>query len=385
MPAHACIMAGMVRSSFGTLKKEPATMKVMLASAAFALAALVTVPTQADLQQGAPDLQEAGPLAFAPEGVLLVGDPQSAAVFAIDTGDKKAGKERASLNVEGIDEKIAAMLGTTTKQILINDVAVNPESKHVYLSVSRGRGPDALPVILRVDGAGKISELSLKDVPFAKASLPNAPADAGSGRRNQRRESITDLAYVDGQVFVAGLSNEEFASKLRSIPYPFGKVNEGTSVEIYHGAHGKFETRSPVRTFAPFEIGGEPHLLAAYTCTPLVKFPVSDLKPGQKLQGVTLAELGNRNRPLDMIVYQKDGKRFILMANSSRGMMKISTENIEHAEGITKKINDTAGLPYQTLAEMKGVVQLDRLDERQAVVLVQTESGSLNLRTIELP
>ena len=47
------------------------------------------------------------------------------------------------------------------------------------------------------------------------------------------------------------------ASKLRSIPYPFAKADEGTSVEIFHGAHGRFETQSPVRTFTSYEIGGE--------------------------------------------------------------------------------------------------------------------------------
>ena len=30
----------------------------------------------------------AGPLAFGPEGVLFIGDPQGAAIFAIDTGDR---------------------------------------------------------------------------------------------------------------------------------------------------------------------------------------------------------------------------------------------------------------------------------------------------------
>ena len=54
------------------------------------------------------------------------------------------------------------------------------------------------------------------------------------------------MAFIDGRLFVAGLSNEEFASKLRSVPYPFAAVDNGTSVEIFHGNHGQLETRSPV-------------------------------------------------------------------------------------------------------------------------------------------
>ena len=33
--------------------------------------------------------------------------------------------------------------------------------------------------------------------------------------------TITDLAWVDGVAVVAGLSNEEFTSRLRRVPYPF--------------------------------------------------------------------------------------------------------------------------------------------------------------------
>jgi len=225
----------------------------------------------------------------------------------------------------------------------------------------------------------------LDNVKYDQAKLPNPPADSGTGRRNQRGESITDLAYVDGRLLIAGLSNEEFASKLRSLPYPFEGADAGTSVEIFHGAHGRFETASPVRTFVPYEIAGEPHLLAAYTCTPLVKFPLSELQTGAKVMGTTVAELGNRNRPLDMIVYQQDGKDFLLIANSSRGIMKVTTEGVDIDEGITERINGTAGVKYDTVEELKGVVQLDSFDDAHAVVLVQNEDGAIDLRTIALP
>lgn len=198
-------------------------------------------------------------------------------------------------------------------------------------------------------------------------------------------ESITDLAYLDGTVFIAGLSNEEFASKLRKIKYPFESADAGTSVEIFHGAHGQYETRSPIRTFATYNIDSDPHLLAAYTCTPLVKFPVTKLTSGEKVLGTTVAELGNRNRPLDMIIYQQDDKDFVLMANSARGLMKISTDGIADIEGISKRIQGTAGLEYDSISDIEGVVQLDRLNTGHAVVLVQADSGAQSLKSIPLP
>lgn len=341
------------------------------------------------LSKGTPKLQSAGPLAFGPEGILFVSDPKGAAIFAIATNDTK-GDDTKAINVEGIDAKIASMLGTKTDDVLINDVAVNPASGMAYLSVSRGRGPDAIPAIVRVHSSGRPEALSLKDMAYAKAELPNAPADKVSGegrrRRNNRTESITDITYHDGKLVVAGLSNEEFASNLRAIPFPFEKVDGGTAIEIFHGAHGKYETRSPVRTFAMFRIGGEPHVLAAYTCTPLVTIPLAELESGKKVQGRTVAELGNRNRPLDMIVYEKDGKSFLLMANSARGVMKVSTDGIEDREGITERVGGggKAGQSYETIETLEGVVQLDRLNDRQALVLVKTDAGH-DLRTFDLP
>jgi hypothetical protein len=356
-----------------------------------ALATLIAAATSAnaEMTQGKPDIKSAGPLAFSPDGVLFVGDPQGAAVFAIDAKDTAGNPNEAELNVEGIDGKVAAALGTTADDILINDMAVNPASGKVFLSVSRGRGPDAIPVLLTVDPKGQIAEFPLDNVSYAKAELPNPPEDrvVGEGRRrqNNRLESITDLLYLDGNLYIAGLSNEEFASNLRSIPFPFEDANEGASIEIFHGNHGQYETRSPVRTFTVVDIEDTPHLLAAYTCTPLVKIPLNMLKPGEKIRGDTIAELGNRNRPLDMIVYQKDGERFVLMANNARGVMKIPMEGVSDAEAITEPVEEEkAGVEYETLEGVEGVVQLDRLNYDNAVLLVESDSG-VSLKTMALP
>ena len=158
-----------------------------------------------------------------------------------------------------------------------------------------------------------------------------------------------------------------------------------TTVEIYHGAHGKFETRSPIRTFIPMDIEGEVNLVASYTCTPLVRFPVKRLEPGSHIKGTTVAELGNRNRPLDMIQYEKDGKHYILMANSARGIMKIDTRDIGAIEGITEKVSGTRGLGYETIEDWIGVIQLDRLDEKHAIIVSTSEAGAGQLKQVPLP
>jgi hypothetical protein len=338
------------------------------------------------LKSGKAGLQSAGVLAFGSDAILFVGDSQGAKVFALDTADREAGSGKVS--VAGINEKVAAMLGTAADQVLINDMAVNPISKKIYLSVSRGRGPDATPVIVRINSAGKIEELPLDSIKHDSVEIADAPSADAKDRRGDslRLQSITDLAYVDGKVFIAGLSNEEFSSTLRSVDFPFSSASQGSSVEIFHGNHGRWETNSPVRTFVPYEIQSETNLLAAYTCTPLVKFPVSKLKPGTKVVGTTIAELGNRNRPLDMIVYKQGGVDQLLMSNSSRGVMKMSMKDVGTFGAITSRVEEEKrGLPYETVESLQGIEQLDLLDDANAVILARAESGSLDLKTIALP
>jgi len=347
-------------------------------------AALAFCATPASLTAGKVDLKSAGPLAFGPDGVLFVGDSIGAAVVALDTQDTKPGPASAQLEIKGLNQKVAAMLGTSADQILINDVKVNPVSKNIYLSVSRGRGPDAMPAILKIDTAGKITALSLDNIKHLTATLPNIPDTKATGQRNDPRlQIITDIAYVDGKVLVAGLSNEEFSSNLRNIPWPFQQVDKGASIEIFHGSHGQYETKSPVRTFTPYTINGEQYILAAYTCTPLVKIPVSSLKSGAKVEGTTIAELGAGNRPLDMVPYKKDGKEYILMANSDRGVIKLSADKLETYKPITKP-TDITGVPYQTVAGLRGVTQLEKYDDSHAVILTDA-NGSQDLRAIALP
>ena len=357
-------------------------------SAAFVIAsATLAVAAPKALKVGSPRLESAGRLAFGPNGVLFVADSRGAAIYAIETEDAK--QPTGLINVDAIDVKIAAMLGIAPKNLLIRDVAVSPTSGKAYVAVARGRGPEAKPAIVRVDNSGKLELLSLKKVKFSKAELLDAPSRDAKDRRQRplRAQSITDIEFVDGKLLVAGLSNEEFASTLRSIPFPFDDVKRGTGVEIFHGAHGKLETHAPVRTFVPFTIEGQMQLLAAYTCTPLVRFPVSDLKAGAKVRGTTIAELGNRNRPLDMITYKKEGKDWLLLANDRRGVMKITTDGIMEVEPVTEHVKGggKAGISYETIEAWKRIYELDRLGENYAIVLRKTSEETYNLESRPLP
>jgi hypothetical protein len=360
---------------------------ILAAAVSLSVAPAATRAVESPVNGTGPAFKSIGPLTFSPDGLLFAADTQAASIYALELGALAQGGAPGAKAVAGIDQQIAALVGTDVREITVTDLAVHPTTRNAYLSVMRGQGATAAAMLLRVDGAGRIQPIAVDKVKFSKVDLPNAPAaNDANPARNPRTSSITDMAFVDGRLYVAGLSNEEFSSKLRSVPYPFSTVDTGTSVEIYHGNHGAFETRSPVYTFVPYRINGETNLIAGYLCTPLVTFPVNNLKPGAKVLGTTIAELGNRNRPLDMVLYKKGGKEFLLMSNNSRGVMKIPTEGFANAQQITARVtSETGGVPFETVTSLKGVEQLDLLDDARTIVLARSDAGTLNLDVVALP
>jgi hypothetical protein len=352
------------------------------------------------LKLGKPELKSAAQLAFGPEGILFVGDSRQASIFAIATEDTKpapAGK----VEVKAVNEKIAAMLGIAPDQLLINDVKVNPISHKIYLALSRGRGANGVPVILTLDGSGKFSEFSLNNVRFSSISLPDVPVEKpdaavkfpeGMSNANLRVRSISDLSYIDGKVLVSGMSNEDFTSDMRSIPFPFkASADKSTGVRIWHSAHGRYETQAPVDKFIPYKIDNKDYILASYACTPLVKIPVDSLKSGEKVTGSTIAEIGHHNTPLEMFAYTRGGSPFILMAGSTRGVIKLNASGLGSAKPLTPPTTqceasedrnrirgcdgDIAGVPYVTISDLKGVWQMAKLDETQAVVIADRSAA----------
>ena len=341
---------------------------------------------QATGAPAAPVFQSIGPLSFGADGVLFAADTQAATVYALELGDKALRRRcRDPGGRRHRSENRGASRHRGAKGNEHHGSGRAPRTRNAYIAVMRGQGTASKPALLRVDGAGKIEVVSFENLKHTKVTLPNAPNAGTNPQRDPRQQSITDMAFTDGRLYIAGLSNEEFASKLRSVKYPFAAADNGTSVEIFHGNHGQLETRSPVYAFLPYSINNPPHLVAAYLCTPLVKFPVATLQPGTKVVGTTIAELGNRNRPIDMLLYKKDGREFLLMSNTARGVMKIPTDGFATAAPITARVaTETGGVGYETVATMKGIEQLDLLDANRSLALSRVDGG-LNLMTVALP
>ena len=338
-------------------------------------------------------------MVFAPDGTLFLGDSMGGAVFAVATSGDPAG-EADPVQLTDIESKIGARIGTDASQVLIHDMAVHPISHEVYLAVSRGRADwDSIwklpnhvadaSILLKVKLDGTIDEVSLDDVRFARVALPNP---VGTDKKHAfmtdldlRTDTITDMAYTEGTLFVAGLSNEEFASALWRVPLPFEDGATATTLEIYHGAHGAYETHAPIRTFVPYDFEGEQQILAAYLCTPLSLFKVKDLETKAHLKGRTIAEFGSGNYPLDMVVVEGEESDRVVIANSNLPLIIVETDDIAAFDGeiIERPSEYSAGVEHVKRSGT-GIQQLDILDNRFLITLQRMPNGALDLGALPL-
>jgi hypothetical protein len=187
------------------------------------------------------------------------------------------------------------------------------------------------------------------------------------------------MKYVDGTLLVAGLSNEEFASTLRRIPFPFAGESTASSLEIFHVSHGQWETAAPIRTFVPYEDGAS--ILASYTCTPLVHFPIRDLQPGAHVMGKTVAELGAGNTPLDIVAFTQGGQEHLLISHSRHPVMKVACRDID-AQGPLTQPREPVGVPRR-LPDLSGIGRMDKLDGDYIIAIHWDEDGGRHLRSLK--
>jgi hypothetical protein len=356
------------------------------------------------LQAGTADLRSAGPITFGPTGILFLADNVLAKVFAIDVADPGPAAGPEPFELENVDVRVGSFLGCEAGDVTIWDMAVHPVSHNVYLSVQRGRGDAGQPVLVRIDRLdGSITDVPLDNVPVAQAAIADAPAEDDERlditlpqgeegeelqvgertirilRRPIRTATVTDMAYVDGALLVAGLSNEEFSSKLRRIPFPFSDDVTGNNLEIFHVSHGQWETAAPIRTFVPYD-GGQ-SILASYTCTPVVHFPLADLTPGTKIVGRTVADLGAVNQPLGMVSFVQDGEEYLLVTNTAHGLVKIACRDIDSQAPLTEP-TEPVGVPRET-KDLQGITRLANLNGSYVLALQADDVGREHLRSIK--
>ncbi|BEP43856.1 hypothetical protein [Variovorax sp. V15] len=341
------------------------------------------------LGAAAADVKSISRLAAGPGNTLFIADWKAARVHAISLPAAQQQPAGSAFNILDLESLLSAQVGGA--KVTVEDMVVRPGTAQVYVAVSYGSAKT--PALIMITSDKKAHRIDLKAAASTSVALRDAPTTDYSFWREtpERSFTVTDMKWRDGELFVAGLSNQDFASTLRRIRYPFDSKQSITSVEIYHAGHNLIETRAPIRAMSFASWGGKPYLVAAYTCTPLVTIPLDDLKDGAHIRGKTVAELGYGNTPADMISYSRteQGKTedFLLLANFDRVSNVIPVSQLEATgsrPGIEKQVpfGQLAGVEVMQ-APLAGTLRLDNLDEKSFVVVRRRlEKDALQLVSI---
>ncbi len=333
-----------------------------------------------NFKNGDPGITAINAMTFGPEDILFIGDSKSAQIIAIDVSDHPVA-DNSKVKINQLDKLIADKLGTAIDQVQITDMVVNPKNKNIYISVLHSSGT---PVLFRVEN-NTLNSVDLGNASYSKIILVDAVAKEAKDKRGRelRKWAVADIKYDSGKLFLSGLSNKEFASTFRSIDFPFTEKQDYGSLEIYHAAHGKYETHAPIKTFIPTTIKGKSHIIAAYTCTPLVVFPMDAIKSGEHNKGRTVAELGSGNSPLDIVEVKSDATRYLLIANNNRPLMRMDFSDLEAFDKtLTTPVTikgAAEGVAYVNMPYVQ-VQQLDAYGDNGFVIIQREATGNLALK-----
>jgi len=338
----------------------------------------------------AADIKSISRLAAGPGNVLFVADWKSARVHALTLPPAAQEPAGTAFNILDLEDLLSRQVGGA--KVTVQDMVVRPGTAEVYIAVSYGAAK--APALIVVSSDQRARRVNLKAAKSTSIALRDAPtSDYKFWRETPERSfTVTDMKWRDGELFIAGLSNQNFASTLRRIKYPFDSRQSIMSVEIYHTGHNLIETRAPIRAMSFATLGGKPYLVAAYTCTPIVLIPLDELKDGVHIRGKTIAELGYGNTPADLIAYTKkteQGKTedFLMLVNFERGSSIIPVSELEAASarpGIETLVpfGQIVGLDVVS-APLVGTMRLDNLDDKSFIVVRrQLEKDALQLVTI---
>jgi hypothetical protein len=362
-------------------------MKRLLSVACLLLFGLANVQAE----QGDPKITTIEAIAFGPDGLLLVGG--GARVVAVETGDTTPTKW-SKTEIQGIDQAMAGKLGLSTKDVEIRDLAVNPASRKAYVAVKSLKTNDN--VILTIDGSGKVGEFALDNVKYTSYDL-KAPVTI---------TKVTDIAWAGGRIVASTQATDKFtASRVFTID-PKAKDATQISTKTFHVGHNKWETSAPLRVLTPFYENGKTSVVGSFTCTPVVRYDLDDVKNDQQVVGNSVVELGTGNTPRSMFAYERDGKQYLLVSvgrnnkkpafgfPSAYWVARVDAELLNETtnvnekapwrDGVAQRGAKEVGGRVQVAKDYFGTLQVDKLDDQRAIAIVEANNG-MSLRVIPLP
>ncbi len=140
-----------------------------------------------------------------------------------------------------------------------------------------------------------------------------------------------------------------------------------------------------MNAFVPFTIENKSYLVAGYTCTPLVKFPISDLKPGSRCGHDHRRVRCRQSRARHDRVPK--GRPAVSADHEQQPWCdEDSDEHVRSGHPDHRPVtSETGGVPFEKVTSMTGVEQLDRLDDQRSIVIARNNTGAFNLKCCRCP
>jgi hypothetical protein len=354
---------------------------------ALACVLLLGLSNSVRAEQGNPKIQTIEAIAFGPNGLLLIGG--GARVVTVETGDTTP-SAWAKTEIANIDQLLAGKLGLQAKDVEIRKLAVNPASRKAYVALQALKTKAG--VILTIDGTGNVAEFPLENVKYTSYTLA-AP----------KVTKVTDIAWAGGKIVASTQATDKFASRVFTID-PAAKDGSPSqiSTKTYHVGHGRWETQAPLRALTPIVESGKTSVIGSFTCTPIVRYDLDEAKNNDQVTGRSVVELGTGNTPRSMFVYERDGKKYILVSvgrnnkkpafgfPSAYWVARVDADLLKEMTNINEKAPwrvggaNKAGDRVHVAKEYFGVQQMDRLDATRALAIIESKDG-FSLRALQLP
>ncbi len=341
-----------------------------------------------DAKKGDPAIGYAGCLTFGPNGLMLIGGAKY--LFAIETGDTTPSKTTFT-KIEDVKGKIAKSLGAKPDEIRVACMALNPASGKLYCGVVTST-KSHLEVI---NPDGSIEEFKFKDLNYVQVKLPLSDNEGGA--------QFSSIVWTEKRVICSVLATGAFTGHVMSVPVPLANGTDGQIVDCnsYHTTHQGWETRSPLSAITVYERDKKSYLIAGVSCTPVIQYPVDDIKQGAELKGTTPFDLQSQD-VLDLFTYTKDGKKFLFLvyaaADEGSACLRINDDFLTEKTAINEKastiiqvndggadsVPDKFAARVQKLDGFENVVRAMPMGDKKVLVARKVKEV-LSLEVLDLP
>jgi len=210
--------------------------------------------------------------------VMLASNNTTGKIVAIDIQDKdstQAATNTITSPINNFASQIASQMGTSTSNIGIVDMEVNPVSKSVYILVYTFSTTD-YTLFKATNGGNTIAMVNLTNVKYCEMTFSTTS------------EVLWDMTYGDNALYISFSHSSGLDGKIATMTAPFVHGSSFTSraTTVFKTNWGSmYFTDAPLETMAYGIVDGEKRLMGVTTCAPGFSFKTSDIS-GSGLQEV---------------------------------------------------------------------------------------------------